>query len=112
VTNNTITITIDDDVTNQVSGHIKIDRNGRYDPLTATGRRVVYNGMFTNHGWYQSDPATNVFAGGLTIGPTGYFGSAGGVANARRMCNPAALCALPAPPCRPNAGSTQSPTGC
>jgi len=40
----------------------------------------------------------------------GLQGGPCGVANARRMCFSGALCALPAPPCRPNADPTQSPT--
>ena len=54
-------------------GFIKVDGNGAGNPLGTNGLRVTYSGHFSGNGGYQSDPATNVFAGGLTVGPTGYL---------------------------------------
>lgn len=36
-----------------------------------TNTTAVYKGTFVNHGTYNSDPSTNVFEAGLTVGATG-----------------------------------------
>ena len=63
------TRTVDGQFSNQAGGTVKV-----------TDTTAVYTGLFTNAGAYQSDPATNVFLAGLTVGPTGTFtGGAGDV---------------------------------
>ena len=67
------TITITGNLTNLPGGSIKVTGNGPYNSATLNGTRVVYTGMFFNNGGYVSDPATNVFGGGLTVGSSGYL---------------------------------------
>jgi hypothetical protein len=63
------TRTVTGSFSNQAGGTVKV-----------TDTTVVYTGLFTNAGAYQSDPATNIFLSGLTVGSTGTFtGGAGDV---------------------------------
>lgn len=63
------TLTVNGNTTNEVGATI-----------TVSSSQATWNGLFTNNGAYSSDPSTNKFTQGLTVGTTGSLtGTAGDV---------------------------------